>query len=192
MRTPYPNYQNPCGWNALLPPAPVRSSLSGNTSCDLIVVGGGYTGLAAARRWHELEPTRFTSGPDVYTGHTCTEASIVDEDEKELAYKYLVRAGASALLPIERFVDGLVEFVGEADLGDFGGNTRFVGSFRDGCQKVSKLFVGEALFELSFSLSFKELSELLFGALAPFEFQSSATFPSADHVEHGLASGFWN
>jgi hypothetical protein len=35
-----------------------------------------------------------------------TEASIVDEDEKELAYKYLVRAGASALLPIERFVDG--------------------------------------------------------------------------------------
>jgi len=35
-----------------------------------------------------------------------TEASIVDEDEKELAYKYLVRAGASAVLPIERFVDG--------------------------------------------------------------------------------------
>jgi len=34
-----------------------------------------------------------------------TEASIVDEDEKELAYKYLVRAGASAVLPIERFVD---------------------------------------------------------------------------------------
>lgn len=61
MRTPYPNYQNPCGWNALLPPAPVRSSLSGNTSCDLIVVGGGYTGLAAARRWHELEPTHQIS-----------------------------------------------------------------------------------------------------------------------------------
>ena len=35
-----------------------------------------------------------------------TEASIVDEDEKELAYKLLVRSGSSAILPIERFVDG--------------------------------------------------------------------------------------
>ena len=35
-----------------------------------------------------------------------TEASIVDEDEKELAYKLLVRCGSSAILPIERFVDG--------------------------------------------------------------------------------------
>lgn len=34
-----------------------------------------------------------------------TEASIVDEDEKEIAYKLLVRAGSSAILPIERFVD---------------------------------------------------------------------------------------
>ena len=34
-----------------------------------------------------------------------TEASIVDEDEKELAYRFLVSAGSSAILPIERFVD---------------------------------------------------------------------------------------
>ena len=33
-----------------------------------------------------------------------TEASIVDEDEKELAFKLLVHAGPSAILPIERFV----------------------------------------------------------------------------------------
>ena len=39
----------------------MRSSLSSNTSCDLVVVGGGYTGLAAARRWHELEPTHKIS-----------------------------------------------------------------------------------------------------------------------------------
>lgn len=34
---------------------------------------------------HELEPTRFTSGPDVYTGHTCTEASIVANPEDTVA-----------------------------------------------------------------------------------------------------------
>lgn len=33
-----------------------------------------------------------------------TEASIVDEDEKELAYKFLVYAGPSAIAPIQRFV----------------------------------------------------------------------------------------
>ena len=33
-----------------------------------------------------------------------TEASIVDEDEKEIAFKFLVQAGASAIPPIQRFV----------------------------------------------------------------------------------------
>ena len=33
-----------------------------------------------------------------------TEASIVDEDEKELAYKFLVAAGPSVIAPIKRFV----------------------------------------------------------------------------------------
>lgn len=33
-----------------------------------------------------------------------TEASIVDEDEKEIAFRLLVRAGPSAIAPIERFV----------------------------------------------------------------------------------------
>jgi glycine/D-amino acid oxidase-like deaminating enzyme len=50
-----PFYASPAGWNRLLPertPVP----LSGDVSCDLLVVGAGYTGLAAARRWAELEP----------------------------------------------------------------------------------------------------------------------------------------
>ena len=33
-----------------------------------------------------------------------TEASIVDEDEKELAYKFLVAAGPAVIAPIKRFV----------------------------------------------------------------------------------------
>jgi len=57
LRTPYPNYQSPCGWNALLPPVPARPRLTADTKCDVVVIGGGYTGLSAARRWHELEPS---------------------------------------------------------------------------------------------------------------------------------------
>jgi len=54
VKTPFPEYLRPCGWNALLPSQPVRLGHSGHRRCDVIVVGGGYTGLAAARRWHEL------------------------------------------------------------------------------------------------------------------------------------------
>ena len=53
--TPTPQYQSRSGWNALLPartPRPVAADIA----CELAVVGAGYTGLAAARRWAELCP----------------------------------------------------------------------------------------------------------------------------------------
>jgi glycine/D-amino acid oxidase-like deaminating enzyme len=48
-------YRTASGWNALLPPRPWRG-LSGNTRCDLAVIGAGYTGIAAARRWAARRP----------------------------------------------------------------------------------------------------------------------------------------
>jgi glycine/D-amino acid oxidase-like deaminating enzyme len=53
--TPSPRYLSPSGWNALLP-AHEGAPLRGDMTADLIVVGAGYTGLAAARRWAELAP----------------------------------------------------------------------------------------------------------------------------------------
>ena len=50
-----PLYQSPAGWNRLLPDR-TPSRLERDTVCDLAVIGGGYTGIAAARRWAELEP----------------------------------------------------------------------------------------------------------------------------------------
>ena len=50
-----PNYLSPSGWNALLP-AHEGLTLSSDLAADVIVVGAGYTGLAAARRWAELAP----------------------------------------------------------------------------------------------------------------------------------------
>jgi glycine/D-amino acid oxidase-like deaminating enzyme len=54
----YPNYLSPNGWNALLPKRVIRDDLPATPSCATIVVGAGYTGLAAARRLAELEPGR--------------------------------------------------------------------------------------------------------------------------------------
>lgn len=50
----YPTYERPCGWNALLPKRAPKSSLTTTVSCELAIVGAGYTGLAAARRWASL------------------------------------------------------------------------------------------------------------------------------------------
>ncbi len=49
---PTPHYQSACGWNALLPER-TGETLDCDLDCDLVVVGAGYTGLAAARRWAE-------------------------------------------------------------------------------------------------------------------------------------------
>ncbi len=48
-------YATPSGWNALLP-ARSGEVLSADAQADLVVVGAGYTGLAAARRWSQRRP----------------------------------------------------------------------------------------------------------------------------------------
>jgi len=50
----FPTYERPSGWNALLPKRTPKDSLENSISCEVAVVGAGYTGLAAARRWAKL------------------------------------------------------------------------------------------------------------------------------------------
>lgn len=47
----HPSYSSPCGWNALLDRHSEGPVPSGDLGCDVVIVGAGYTGLAAARRW---------------------------------------------------------------------------------------------------------------------------------------------
>lgn len=44
------------GWYAALGPQPAANTLSGDVSCDYLVVGGGWMGLHCARRLAELAP----------------------------------------------------------------------------------------------------------------------------------------
>jgi glycine/D-amino acid oxidase-like deaminating enzyme len=46
----------PAGWNALLPPPPPAQVLDGDIAADWLVIGGGFAGLAAARRLTQLAP----------------------------------------------------------------------------------------------------------------------------------------
>lgn len=52
----YPSYLRKCGWNALLSARTHAPSLQDDTHCDVAIVGAGYTGIGAARRWAALSP----------------------------------------------------------------------------------------------------------------------------------------
>lgn len=52
----YPVYLSPSGWNAILPPRQVKTTLPQTRRFKTIVIGGGYSGLASARRLADLEP----------------------------------------------------------------------------------------------------------------------------------------
>ena len=51
----YPTYQLDSGWNAMLPERPKRSGTNVRRF-GTVVIGGGYTGLAAARRIADMQP----------------------------------------------------------------------------------------------------------------------------------------
>ena len=49
-----------CGWSALAPERPTYPALRGNEDADFLIIGGGFTGLAAARRLAEQAPDART------------------------------------------------------------------------------------------------------------------------------------
>lgn len=99
------------GWNALLPPRAPRPALRGNITADWVVVGAGYTGLAAARRLAELRPQDHVvvleaqtvadgssgrnSGFAIDLPHNIT--SSVEELAQSHAYRRLARASIAHL-----------------------------------------------------------------------------------------------
>lgn len=67
-----PKDPGPAAWNRILTPEPEYPALSGDVQADWVVVGGGFTGLAAARRLAQLtgndsivvlEAGRLADGP---------------------------------------------------------------------------------------------------------------------------------
>ena len=52
-----PQDPGPAAWNALLPPARSYPTLDTHDTVDWLIIGAGFTGLAAARRLRQLHPT---------------------------------------------------------------------------------------------------------------------------------------
>lgn len=52
----FPNYKLKSGWNALLPAREASPALEKDISVDVLIIGAGWTGISAAKRWHSLSP----------------------------------------------------------------------------------------------------------------------------------------
>jgi choline dehydrogenase-like flavoprotein len=52
-----PRHKGPAAWSAILPGQPAPVTLPGDQTVDVAIIGGGFAGLAAARRLRELDPT---------------------------------------------------------------------------------------------------------------------------------------
>lgn len=51
-----PVHRGPAAWSAILGPQPEGQRLAGNLTADFVIIGGGFAGLAAARRLTQLQP----------------------------------------------------------------------------------------------------------------------------------------
>ncbi|UWQ81647.1 FAD-binding oxidoreductase (plasmid) [Leisingera sp. S132] len=52
-----PRQTGAAGWNAILPPQDALPVLDQDLSADVTIIGGGFAGLSAARRLHQLDPS---------------------------------------------------------------------------------------------------------------------------------------
>lgn len=51
-----PVHRGPAAWSAILPGQPAPVPLPGDQTVDIAIIGGGFAGLAAARRLRQLDP----------------------------------------------------------------------------------------------------------------------------------------
>lgn len=107
MRQTYPAYPDRCGWDALLPRRQPRPAVHGSIKAKHVVVGAGFTGIAAARRLAELDP-----GADVLV----LEATTVGEGSSGRNSGFLVAADISGSIDADEVQRNVVRnrHVGEA------------------------------------------------------------------------------
>ena len=52
-----PVHRGPAAWSSILPGQPAPVTLAGNVTVDVAIIGGGFAGLAAARRLRQIDPS---------------------------------------------------------------------------------------------------------------------------------------
>ena len=106
-----PTDPGPAAWNEILRPAPLRASLENHVNADWLIIGAGFSGLAAASRLKELcpdqriivlEASRVADGPAgrnsgfmIDVPHDLSSSDYGGDTDSNLSEIQLNRAGIS-------------------------------------------------------------------------------------------------
>lgn len=105
-----PHYSNRSGWNALLPPRTARTEPPAARKFDFIVIGGGFTGLSAARRLAELAPEKTVlvlEGSVIGEGSSSRNSGFMSTFPRSGIVKDPVRDEQLSLSQIHVYEEGL-------------------------------------------------------------------------------------
>lgn len=115
IRTPV--FNGPAGWNAILPPVAPRAPLTGQVGCDIAIIGGGFAGLSAARRLHQIDPTLrvvILDATRIAEGGTGRNSGFMIDLPHELTSGDYAGAGDSHDRQLTRLNRHAIEFAGAA------------------------------------------------------------------------------
>lgn len=105
------------GWEAILPSAPERAALAGETGCDVAIVGAGFAGLSAARRLLQIDPALSVIVIDagrIAEGAAGRNSGFMIDLPHELTSSDYAGAGEGRDQVLTRLNRGAIDFAGEA------------------------------------------------------------------------------
>ncbi|MDT1064469.1 FAD-binding oxidoreductase [Paracoccus sp. CPCC 101403] len=112
-----PVFNGPAGWREILPPAPARPRLEGETGCDIAIVGAGFAGLSAARRLLQIDPgldILILDAARISEGGTGRNSGFMIDLPHELTSGNYAGAGDSHDRQLTRLNRQAIEFAAQA------------------------------------------------------------------------------
>lgn len=112
-----PVFNGPAGWSAILPLTASRDRLQGNTGCDIAILGGGFAGLSAARRLHQIDPALdivIVDAARISEGGTGRNSGFMIDLPHELTSSDYAGAGDSQDRKLTQLNRRAIDFAAEA------------------------------------------------------------------------------
>ncbi|WP_420550543.1 NAD(P)/FAD-dependent oxidoreductase [Litorivicinus lipolyticus] len=116
-----PIQDHTCGWTQHAEPAPPRAHLNGHLKADWLIIGGGYTGLSAARQLERHDPNarivliegaRIGQGASARNSGYLVDSTLNDghlSDSGLTAYRSKLALNQAGIAAVERFADDCAE-----------------------------------------------------------------------------------
>lgn len=157
--TALPRDEGTTAWNAVLPPQSHSLPLTDTVHADWLVIGGGFTGLAAARRLHQLvnndkivvlESTSVGQGPSgrnagfmIDVPHKLTAknyAGSLDSDKKQIEMNRQAMEFAQSAIDEYSICDSVYRKIGKINAASSAKGVALLQSYADHLNSIDEAF----------------------------------------------------